>query len=282
MTLVVLAGCTGSRPFHDVARAGDTVAIAAGWKHYYSRDNITVTITPSSGSPIVLAPNDPAVRAVVNLYPDPISSLLVSQRTGQDLTPAAQTYAWMVGQSATGGDADWWQTTVFVDLPVSLPAGTTTVEITNPQNETVSSEFDIVPGTGQANPFEAQGNGPLNPNQLASMERIGHYTLSFSGSTIPFAIQIDLVHNPDMNNGGSGKAYVVNPRGDLKNVAWKDDGTHLRMILTPASGSALNNMKEFKCYVAGGVTGLLATSVKAFDINGNPVSGVTATVMSGG
>jgi hypothetical protein len=277
LLLTLLSGCVGSRTFHDLARAGDTVAVAAGWKHHYTRDNITVSITPSSGSTIVLPPNDPAVRAVINLYPDPVSSLVLSQETGQDLTPSAQTYAGLVNSSYTRGDKDWWQTSVFIDLPTTLPVGVAYIEIDNPQGEYVYSEVEIVEGDGQPNTFQATF-GSLSSNQMATMERVGHYTIRFSGATIPFAIQIDLTHDPDVDHGGAGRAHVANPRGDLKGVAWKDDGSNMRVILTPAKRSVLGNMKEFKFYVAGGVTDLQVVNVKAVDLNGNPVAGITASI----
>lgn len=278
LAIGVLGGCAGARTFHEVARAGDTVAVAAGWKHYFRRDNITITITPSSGPSIVYSPNDPAVRAVVNLYPDPVSSIVVSPQIGQDLTPYARTYASLVDSSITQDDQDWWQTTVFIDLPTTLPTGMATIAITNPQSEGVSSQVDIVAGTGRPNEFQAVSNGPLSSNQLASLERVGHYVVNFSGGTVPFAIQLDLRHDPDVDRGGVGRAHVVNSRGDLKNAAWKDDGANLRVILTPAKGTVLGDMKDFKCYVAGGIAGLQVVEVKAFDINGNPVMGVTASI----
>lgn len=276
-TSAVLSGCVGARTFHEIARAGDTVVVAAGWKHNFMRDNITVTITPSSGAPIVLPPNDPAIRAVVNLYPDPVSSILVSQETGQDITPYARTYADMVSGIFTQGDKDWWQTSVFVDLPLNLPVGNAAIAVTTPQGETASSVVEIVSGTGRPNTFQT-AYGPLNDNQLLSMQRAGHYTVNISGSTIPFAVQLDLAHAPDADHGGAGRAHVINPRGDLKNVSWRDDGSNLRVILMPAKGVALGNMKDFKFYVAGGVTGLSIISVKAVDINGNPVVGVTGSI----
>jgi hypothetical protein len=277
----VLSGCVGTKTFHEVARAGDTVAVAAGWKHHFTRDNITVTITPSSGAPVVLPPNDQAVRAVINLYPDPVSSLLVSAETGQNLTPSAQTYASLVSSNFTKGDKDWWQTTAFIDLPATLPAGIATISISNPQGESVSSEVEIVSGPGRPNLFQST-TGSLTDSQLASMERVGHYAVGFTGSVIPFAIQLDLIHDPDLDQGGTGRAYVVNPRGDIKNVAWKNTGVNLRVILTPAKGTALGNMKDFKFYVSGGITGLQVLNVKAFDINGVPVTGVTASLTPGG
>jgi len=273
----VLNGCIGTKTFNESARAGDTVALAAGWRHHYGRDNITVTITPSSGVPIVYMPNDPAVRAVVNMYPDPLSSLIVSPLVEMDMTSGAQTYADLVSSIYTDYDQDWWQTAVFVDLPSALPQGTARIDITNPQGESTYSDVNIVPGTGQPSTF-SYIQSKLNANQLLSMQRIGNYVIQFSGSTIPYALQLNLTHAPDINNGGAGKAHVVNTRGDLKNAAWSDNGTNLSIILNPAKSQALTRFSDFKVYVTGGITGLQLLNLKAVDINGNPVTGVTANI----
>lgn len=275
----LLGGCVGARTFHEVARAGDTVTVAAGWKHYFTRENITVTITPSSGSSIVLPPNDPAIRAVVNLYPDPVSSVLVSQETDQDLTPYARTYADLVSSIFTAGDKDWWQTSVFVDLPSSLPVGDATIAITTPQGESTTSVVEIVSGAGRPNTFQTT-LGPISATQLLTMQRVQHFTVNFSGSVVPYAAQLDFTHNPDRDHGGTGRAHVINPRGDIKNVSWRDDGASLRVIITPAKNAAPTNIKDFKFYVAGGITGLQVVNVKSFDINGNVMSGVTAAIGS--
>lgn len=272
-----LSGCVGAKTFHEVARAGDTVALAAGWKKNFSRDNITVTITPSTGVPVNYGPGNPAVRAVVNLYPDPVSSIVVSTETGQDLTPFAQTYGGLIGSTYSNGDKDWWQTTVFIDLPTALPVGPATVAISGPAGESASSIVDIVSGSGTSNSFLTDV-GPLNQNQIESLERVNHYTISFMGSTVPFAIQIDFSHSPDVDHGGSGRAYVINPRGDIKNVTWSDTGASMRVIVAPANGKALGAMADYKFYVAGGINNLNIVSIKAVDINGNPVPGVAGSI----
>ncbi len=280
--LFMLEACVGGRTFHDLARAGDTVAVAAGRKTNFSKDNITVTITPSSGNPIVYAPNNPSVRAVINLYPDPVSSLLVSMETQQDLTPSAQYYGNLIfGLDVFSRDKDWWTTSVFVDLPANLPVGTTQITISNPWGEYVTSVVEIVDGTGTPNKFNATW-GPLYPDQLAAMQRIKNFTVDFSGSTrlspIPFAIQIDLLHSPDVDHGGTGRAYVINPRGDLKNVTWSDTGTNMRVIIIPTKAQTLSDIHVFKFYVAGGVTNLTVLNVKAVDIYGNIMPDVMAMI----
>ncbi len=278
----IFTGCVGLNTYPKVARAGDTTAISAGWKHYFTRDNITVTITPSSGVPTIYLPNDPAVRAAVNFYPDPVSSLVVSSETGQDITPYATTYAALVNVNTTDGDKDWWQTTVFIDLPSSLSTGSATIDITTPEGEAISTMVEIIGGIGEPESFSTQEFGALNVNHLSSLERANHFVVASGGLTVPHAIQVDMTHDPDAASGGVGVPYVINTRGDLKNIIWKDDGVNLRVILTPTKTMTLTDMKDFKFYVAGDITGLQVVGVSAFDINGSPVTGVTANVTPGG
>ena len=275
----VLAACSGTRTFHDYARAGDTVAVAAGWKHHYQRDNITVTITPSSGPPAVYPANDQRIRAVINLYPDPVSSIIVSRETDQDMTRYASSYANTTG-AFTYGDKDWWQTVVFIDLP-EIPTGLATVEITNPQGEAAVSQLNIIEGAGQANTFSAETLGGLTQDQLESLKRIEHHTVDFIGTSIPYAIQVELTHDPDRDHGGYGRVDVVNPLGYIKNIAWSDDGANTtRVIITPAREGSITDLLDFKFYVTGGIQNLMVSTVQAYDADGNiiPQDEVTATV----
>lgn len=277
--LFVFSGCSGNRTFHEYARAGDTVMVHAGWMQNFTPDNITVTITPYSGADIVLAPGDPAIRAVTYLYPDPVSSIIVSRETGQNLTPYAQTYAGTTS-SFTGGDKDWWQTAVFVDLPGTLPVGLATIAITNSAGEIAVSTLDIIEGSGSANQFNAESLGPMNPVHLDSLRRVSHYTVSFTGSTVPNSIQIDLAHDADKDNGGTGRTHLINPIGYIKNLAWSDDGVSTRVLLTPARGSMITEMHNFKFYVAGGIGNLNVQDVNGYDVDGNVVADITASIVS--
>ncbi len=275
--VTLLTGCGGMRTFHEYARAGDTVALAAGWKHDFARDKITVTITPTTGSPIVLGPNDPAIRAVVNLYTDPISSLVVSDKIQYNMTDGAVTYAIMTG-SYTGQDRDWYQTTVFLDLPSSLAPGLATINIASSSTETASSTLDIIPGTGQPNTFTAidpWGNPLSVADNLSALERVPHFIVSFAGTTAPYAMQLAFTHD-------TAKAYVANPRGDLKSLIWNDDGTNLKVILRPAKSTGSATLKDFKFYVTGTITSLnlVPNSLKAYDANGAAITGVTASIQS--
>lgn len=288
--VLLLIGCAGTKTFHEAARAGDTIAVAAGWNHHFQRDNITVTVTDNAGTPTVYPAGDPKVRASINFYPDPLSSLVVSPATNQDLTPSARTYASLINVNSTANDLDWWETVVFVDLPDPMALGQATVTIDSVTGgETATSFLDIVPdennqGTGGRPNTFAGSIGPvtfdLNNFQMQSMERVDHYTVSVTGATIPAAIELDFTRTT-----GVGQAYVVNPLGHKKSAVWSDDGTNLKVILMPARDGNVTDMKDYKFYVAGGITGLqfagggtTLLGAQAFDINGAPVAGVDATI----
>jgi len=276
----LIAGCSGVQTFQSSLRAGDTAAVAAGWKKNFSRNDITVTITPSVGEQIVYQPNHPGVRAVVNMYPDPISSMVVSDAIDVDMTYGAQDYA-LGTNFFTNGDRDWWQTVVFVDLPNTLPAGISNIEIQNNNGDYVSSTVNVIAGAGEAEAFDIEVNGPLNPHQFKALERVPHYEISFtSNDVVPHAMEISMSHLPDMNNGGNGIVYVSNPRGDLKNILWNDDGFNLKVILTPARTLSLTEMKDFKFYISGGIGSLVVTNITAVDSNGIVLSGINTQVNS--
>lgn len=278
----IVASCVGTQTFTTAARQGETVALAVGWKKTLSRQNVTVTITPSSGSPVTYPPNDPKVRAIVNMYPDPASRTVVGTMTGQDLDYCANACTGDLIKSFVTQDNDWWQTVMMLDLPSTLPTGTATVSITDSAGTVIKPiNIDILPGTSTSNLFEVHNNWGSTtkllqywPDLLRSMERADRYTVTFTGSgVIPHSIQMEFTRTP-----GVGVTWVVNPRGDIKNVIWHDDGTNITVMLTPTQGKTLTQLLDYKFYIAGGITSLTQTGLKAYDINGNLMSGITATV----
>ena len=284
--VILVGGCAAAKTFHQTARAGDTVAIAAGWKENWSRDNINVWVQENGSSTWTqFPPNDSSIRAVVNFYPDPISSMVLSNRTGQNITTSALTYGNTVNGLFTSGSRDWFNTIVFFDLPTNLALGDAHVYIedaTDP-NSFVDTTVDIVENVsgGKTHDFEAQIAGPLLRQHLASLERASHYAVTLSGTgQVPHAVQLDFTHDPDVNHGGAGKAYVVEPISGVKNITWSDDGTNLRVIMLPANGNTLASFKDFKFYVAGGITNLAPVSTQAFDINGGNVAGVSTPTIT--
>lgn len=275
--LLLLSACSGIQTYPNKVSAGDTVTLGLGWQKNFRRDNTSVHITPSTGGTITYQPGDPALRALINFYPDPVSYMIVGTETNQDANfNYGATYGNMVNRYFTGGDKDIWQTTAFINLPESLPLGDALIELENDAGEAVTSSVLIVEGEGSPDQFDAEINGPLTPLQLSSLERSPHFEVAFSGSSIPYAIEVTISHDPDIGHGGAGEVYVVNPRGDIKNIFWSDTGTVLKVYVTPTRIKLLNNFNDFKFYLAGGVGSPVVDDVKAYDIDGNLITGITA------
>ena len=271
---LVITSCAGTRTFHEYARPGDTVALAAGWQNNFFRDKVTVKITPSDGSPaIVYGPDNAAIRTVVNFYPDPISSMVVSDRLQKDITPGARTYASVNTSNYTNNVRDWWETVVFIDLPASLPLGRTWIAVSDPSGEVSRSRVEIIDGAGSPNTLSAENIGGLGRQYLAALERTSFHEVTFSGNTVPNAIQIKMSHDR-----ATGSTYAVSPISGVNNLAWSDDGTTLRALITPAADGQIRSISDFKFYVAGGVQNLAVTDIQAFDVRGNPVAGVVGNV----
>lgn len=278
LAVAALSACTGAKTFTTAARPGETVALAIDRQANLKRANVTVTITPATGSPIVYAPLDPRVRSILNLYPDPVSKAVVTQRTDTPTNTGTFIETW-----TTEGDPDWWQTFMLLDLPADIAPGVATVSISDSLGAIIApASVEILTGTSTKNgfaftkfgsTFSADTAGPPVLHAPKDLERSPHAVVDFTGDTIPHAVQIEFSHTT-----GVGAAYVVNPRGDLKNITWSDDGTTLKVIVTPTTGLTTTQIKDFKFYVAGGLAGLTQTSLKAYDQIGAPVSGVTVTI----
>lgn len=278
---ILISGCSGRDAMNDYALAGQTVALAAGWQKDFNKKNIEITITPSAGADIVIPAGDPAIRASVNMYVDPVSSAVVSREVGKNQTFNANIYAALIN-GITNGDKDWYQTTILLDLPSILPTGTTSITITNTQGDSVTSLVEIIPGVGTPHTFTADSSTQVNNLMFLSLQRTTNYEIAFDTTNeIPHAIEVKLLHNPDIDNGGTGKAFAVNPLGYKKNLSWNDDGTKMTAILLPAaSGKAFDHMHDFKFYVAGKIDNLTIDSVQAYNENGDSVNGVISATIS--
>jgi hypothetical protein len=274
--LALLSACAAQRTFTTAARAGDTVAVPLGWAKSASRQNVTVIVTGSNAATYTFVPGDPSVRAVANMYPDPVSRLLVGTETNQSLGVNANSTGALLA-AATGNDKDISQTMLLVDLPATLVPGTASIAVNDQLGSPLTSQpvlVDILPGAGSPNPFRQNNStNTLSPAMMAGLERADAHTVTFSGGSVPYGMQLNLTRTP-----GIGQPWIVNPRGDVKNIAWSDDGATIRLLLTPANGVNLTDLIHFKFYVAGGVADLAVSSVKAFDVNGNVVPSITAQI----
>jgi len=274
-----LAGCSGVQTYPNVAQAGDTISLAMGWQKRFKHSNTTVTITPSVGEQIVFLPDDPAVRAIINFYPDPLSNIVVGTELEDDANfKSGYAYGSLIKSNFTDGDMDWWQTVAFVNLPSTLPIGEASIQFTNDAGDATSSIVNIVEGVGAAELFNVEANGPLVPSQLTSLERASNFEVSITSSVIPYAVEMEFTH--------IGKTYIVNPNS-LKNIIWSDTGTVLKVALLPATATPLSDLHDFKFYITGvtaldwiqDIQPLTLQSIEAFDINGDVISGVNASIV---
>ena len=291
--IVTCSGCTGLNTFGTAARAGDSIALGLGWQQELTRDDVKITIIDSMGTQFVLPPGDASVRALWQSYPDPVSNLIIGSETGQPNISGslAGLSATLIDNSITNFDKDYSQSFMILDLPQSMALGPATINFTDPFDAPINKptvgggvinaiNVEIVASGGTPDPFETQDDITIIDGYLKAMERAPHYTVNLQGSTTPYAVELAFTHDPDMDNGGTGRAYVSNPRGDLKNISWYDDGVNLKVVLLPSQNQSLADIKQFKFYIAGGITGLTLNpvSVIAFDINGNTVPNITASI----
>jgi hypothetical protein len=72
--------------------------------------------------------------------------------------------------------------------------------------------------------------------------------------TIPHAVELTFTHDADNTASGIGKAFGVNPTGYLKNISWNDDGYNLKVIMLQSKTGIVNDMQDYKFYIAGTVT----------------------------
>ena len=279
----ILIGCSTTETFHTTAYAGDTVAIPVGMKTGITRQNLQVDFNGGTvylpGEPV----SNPVVRAVVNLYPDPLSKLVVGDETGEDYGIYADLYGSVLENTIANFDKEWWNTVVFVDLPADLPTGTNTIDMVADGQVLNQVQIQIIAAGGAPNPFNTNEGGPLSANHVATMERADHYTVTFqnnTGSTVPYAIEVQLQHDK-----GVGVTHIVNPRGDIKNVTWSDlpgaTKDDIKVIIIPTH-SALNRLIEFKFYVTGNITGLQAIGTQPYDINGQFITDDIEAVITQG
>ena len=271
---LLLGGCTGPTTLSQSVLAGDTVAVYIGKRPNASRENTTVIITDAAGAVTTYAPGDPHIRHVIDLYPDPVSGLIVGNETGQDLGVDAINLGVSLS-SVIGQSRDLFETSVYIDLPATMALGEATIAVlvNGEYNGSTDIKVNIVGTGGVPNVFGIVGTGPSGAaNRMNSLQRSENYYLQLVGQGRPWVIQADLTHDPDEAHGGGGAAYVVNPRGDRKSISWSDDGTHLKVMLTPVRNVQLLK-KDFAFYVAGGVSGLVVDDLKAFDQEGNAMTG---------
>ncbi len=82
---------------------------------------------------------------------------------------------------STGGDKDWFETLVYLDLPPSIAPAAASVDVRVGGTSILPQPIALnVPDAAPnaRHPFETFETGPLTTNQFRVMERADHYTLS--------------------------------------------------------------------------------------------------------
>ncbi|MFH1818470.1 MAG: hypothetical protein ABIK08_02740 [Pseudomonadota bacterium] len=287
---LLVAGCTGVRTFSASARPGETIALAAGWKQQLTRNDLTVVITPASGEVVTYNPGDPRVRALFQLYPDPVSKLVVSDRSGVSYpnaglsnyaggfnTLGAEFGSWFVRPMA-GNQNDWSDTMVLLDLPTTLAPGEASIAFmaggVNVMQQPALVEVLPLPA-GAQNQLEL-GDNTGAPGPIRSIERAPHYVVHFSGPTgvIPHSIQAEFTRTLSTTGG----SWVTQGRGDIMNLTWADTGSSIKVLRSPVNGVSSTLLADFDFYVTGAVTTLALNTIKAYDISGNALTGFSASL----
>lgn len=252
-----------------------------GYLKNFSRDNTTVTITHATDFPVTYQPGDSGIRGIINLYPDPVSYLTVGTETNrrEEAFKFGGDYGSIINDFFTNEDKDWWQTVAFIDIPFWLSSGEATITLTNSAGDTVSTLTEIESGSGTRDLFNIPVLGAISEIQIESLSRSPHVEVSFSSTIIPHAIEVRLSHNPDMDNGGTGRLHIVNTRGDIKNILWSDNGTQLKVILMPVGNKEFTHINDFKFYIAGEIQNVVELNTLAFNSNGAPLTGVSTRLI---
>lgn len=281
---ISITHCTSVDVFSKSARPGETVTFTLGWNQSLTAADITMSITDSSQTTIQIQP-----RAVVNLYPDPISNLIVETETNPESganTQLGAFWGFSLEDLVTSKDKEYSQKLIVVNVPLGLNSGQATINISTASFST-SVNLEIlppVPADGIADNFAIQetlfpGLGISFGDKLRLAERAQHNVIHFSGTEIPYAIQLDMVHAPDKDSGGVGRPFISSGRSDVKNISWYDDGSNMRLIIMPSnSNQIIPSFSNFKFYVAGGITDLQVSEIFAYNANGEIINGVIAHI----
>lgn len=278
-----LVGCTGVNTFTTGARPGETIAVAIGYQQKVNRNNLTIYVTPQSGSPYTYGPGDTRIRTVFQAYPDPVSKLVVADRAHTTYGTQFPDYiidAWGNGvRNLTNGDNDWSETFVLFDLPTDIANGAASLQFTSGGLNLTAAPITIqvLPGpAASTQPFQYFNGTYPNQAPYTGGERASHFVVNFTGPEGTIPNSIEAVFSRTL--GSTGDPWVTHGRGDLKNLMWSDSGSEIKVMLTPVKGEPLTSLKDLKFYVTGSVTTLSLVSLKAYDVSGNPLSGFDAVI----
>lgn len=216
-------------------------------------------------------------------YPDPVSKLVVADRAHTTYGTQFPDYiidAWGNGvRDLTKGDNDWSESFVLFDLPTNIGVGVASLQFTSGGVNLTAAPItiEVLPGpAASTQPFQYFNGANPNPAPYTGGERASHFVVKFTGPVGTIPNSIEAVFSRTL--GATGDPWVTHGRGDLKNLMWSDNGSEIKIMLTPVKGAPLSSLQDFKFYVTGSVTALNRVSVKAYDVLGNPLSGFDTVI----
>lgn len=175
IALVAINGCTAMHPFPNVARGGDTVALAVGSPADMTKTNTTATFTSDIDGVVVDITTN--IRSIFKLYADPASKVYETNGNTDDLVFSSKHSPWI--------------TIVALDLPQGLTVGagniafntTATYPDVGSHINNLLIPLEIVAGTGSPNSFTYEfGIGSQLAGDLTNLES---QQVAVFGPTIP-------------------------------------------------------------------------------------------------
>lgn len=277
---VFVSGCTALQPFPNIARGGDTIALAVGSPKDMTRANTTATFISDVDASVVDITSN--IRSIFKLY--------------ADQTSRVYEFGSNTGSLVNSSSHSPWITIVAVDMPQGLTVGTGVIRLnttaTYPSIGSHINDIDIaievIPGTGTAHSFPYEfGIGSQNNGDLAVLEPLptASYGPSIPSSTCPCpdyaAIEIKTTIPTSLGSLYEPLLRIIPAdltvdTGSGRNVTHGTVNNDLTVIFTSQDGTLKYQEAQFDVVLhsATSFTALpTITSVRYFDINGNEVSG---------
>ena len=305
--VLLLAGCSSTQPLPNFARTGDTVSIAVRQTEqrgkFIKKEQAAVTITDATqlSYPVRL-------RHLFRVYSDPTSAYSIR---------SVRKAGWPMGTEpieiySNPYQGQWVAVVDLVD-PISgaapsLAAGAAKLVFSSPTTSNVSSSLEILPGTGSPNPlhgiYALSTYAPvetLEPMPQVQVSLSGTPTSALGGGAFAFRYatadfgaayaapwvvttspdpNIQLISRKQDTGDGNSTIYVtvLNPHGFKPDndtyTGLADQMSLLRDLrFAIAWDKSLTNITD-----ANWQGSLQLLSSEIFDLDGNPVAGLTTNV----
>jgi len=283
--VAVGSGCTALQPFPNIARGGDTIALAVGSPEDMTRANTTATFTSDiDGIPIDITPN---IRSIFKLYADPDSKVYDTGSNTASLVSSA-------GHSP-------WITIAVVDLPAGLTVGngqiafntTATYPAIGSHINNLQLPVEIIAGIGSANTFNYEvGIGAQLTGDLTALEALPRAEYGPANPSVacpcPNYAAIEVKTNIPTSLGSLPSGFVRVVPSDLtvdtasgRSIVHGASGEDLTVIFFSNGGALKYYEAQFSVVLHSSpavsfIGTPTITSVRYFDINGNEVVGPVA------